>query len=206
VESLAVSRGVRVSHQIHRVGETRRGRQDGRETPPDGIREPFDPKTGGPRRVGGDDAEATAIGHHHEPTALGQRLARESTRHVEELFYACHPHRARHPGGRGEGRVGAGQRARVRGDRPRAFGRAAGLEEDDRLDRGHGPERVHETLSVRDSFEVGGDDPRLRILGRRLQKVALVQVGLIPQTGKEGKAQAPLAGPVEDGNGERAGV
>ena len=114
VERMAVARGVGVAHEVDGIGEARRRRQHGGEPLAHRRVERLDREARIPRGVGRDDAEPAPIGHHEEPAAARQRLAREPARDVEELLDGAHAQRSRLLDRRVERAIGARQRAGVR--------------------------------------------------------------------------------------------
>ena len=186
VQRVAVAARVGIAHQVHRVGEPGHRRQS--------LGEPLAQRLGGrlhgeagrARRVGGDDAEPTPVGHHHQATAArGRGSAGEPARDVEQLGDGLDAERARLPGRRVERAVGPRERAGVRGHRTRALGGAARLQQHHRVDRGGAAECVEEPGAVGHPLDVPGDHPGLRIGGPRVEEIALVDVGLVPERGEE---------------------
>ena len=203
---MAVARGIGVPHEIDGIGEAGRRRQHGREPPAHGRVERVDRESRLPRRVGRDDAEPSPIGHDEEPAAARQGLAHQAAREIEELLDGARAQRARLLDRRVERLIGAGEGAGVRGDGAGALGGAPGLQQHDGLDRRRRAQRLEEAPPVRHALDIGGDDPRLRVSGDGLEHVRLGEVGLIAEAREEREAHAALARPVEDGDGERAGV
>ena len=159
-----------------------------------------------PRGIGGDDAQPAPIGHDEEPAAAWQGLAGEPARDIEELLDRAHAKRPRLLDRRVERAIGARQRAGMRGDGAGALRGPPRLQQHHRLHRRRRAQRLEEPPSVRHALDVGGDDARLGIRGHRVEDIRLGDVGLVAEAREEREAHAALARPVEDGDGERAGV
>ena len=94
----------------------------------------------------------------------------------------------------------------MRGDGAGALRGAPRLQQHHRLHRRRRAQRLEEAPAVRHALDVAGDDARLGVRGHRVEDIRLGDVGLVAEAREEREAHAALARPVEDGDGERAGV
>ena len=203
---MAETSGVGVTDEIDRVAEARHRRQHRPQPIADrGVeRQHLEPRLAS--GVRGHDAEAAAVRHDEEASAPRHGLALEGVGQVKQLLDRLRANRPRLADGGVEGRVGAGEGARVRGHGAGALGRAPGLEEDDRLEGRGFAERRGERAPVGHALEVGDDHPRFGVFGDRAQEFGLVEIGLVAEAREEGKPHVSVARPVEDRHRERPGV
>ena len=136
--------------------------------------------------------------------AFQERLAGERLGVVEQVLHRAGADDAALLERRVVGRLGAGQRAGVRGDRLRAGAGRARLDRDDRLVAGDLAGDADELRPVADPFQIGHDGPRFGILGPGFHQVQLVDVGLVADAVEPREADALAHRQVEDRGAERA--
>lgn len=154
--------------------------------------------------VGRQHAEAAAIGDDRQPFAGDTLIARQDFNRVEQLLQGGYPHHAGAPERGVRHRVGAGQRAGMRGGRALTLGEAAGLHHHDRL----GPTGLaagrHELARLCHAFHVE-QDRRASVIARQVvEQVADVDVRHVADRHQMREADAARCRPVDDAGQHRA--
>jgi hypothetical protein len=142
----------------------------------------------------GDDRQATTDCAVARSQALGGR---------EQRHERAHPHRTRAPQGRIEHVVAAHNGARVGSRGLVARGLATRLEHHHRFGIGSRPQRAHEAARVGDAFEVDHDAVRLLVGGQEIQHLRDIDRGVRAERDHGRESDGVLAGPVQDGRGQR---
>ena len=93
--------------------------------------------------------------------------------------------------------VGTGERAGMRSRRPRAFGKATGLDGDDRLGTCRDARRRHEFAGMRNRLDIEQDRARSGVGRQVIQHVAEIDIGHVAHRDDMGEADAARLGPVE---------
>ena len=147
------------------------------------------------QRVGRQDADAAAVGHDREPVAARRLRRGQGLDGVEQLLEPEHAQHAGAPEGGVVDRIGAGQRAGVRGGGARALGMPARLDHDHRLHARRGPRRGHELARVGDHLDVEQDRPGRGVVGQVVEHVAEVDVGHVAERDQVREADAARRSP-----------
>ncbi|GBD41816.1 hypothetical protein HRbin39_01202 [bacterium HR39] len=205
-ERRAVAPVVRIADDVDGVGAAPGGRQDGVEPlqRPGRERRELAARLGeGVRRQ---HPEPAGVGDDGEAASGDARARTQGGRGGEELGEIEDLQQAGPLEGRRVDLRLAGQRSRVRARRPRALGRAATLDHDDRPRAGQGAGGGHELAHVGEPLDVEEHGAGLRIEGEPLQHVPEVDVGHVAEADGERQADAAAARPVHHRGDHAAGL
>ena len=144
------------------------------------------------------------VGDDGHRVVFGYGLAGKGLGVVEQVLHRAGAHNAHLLEGRVVGLLRAGQRAGVRGGRPRAGAGGARLDGHHRLLPGDLARHLHELGPVGNAFQVAHDHVGLGVFGPGAQEVDLVQVGLVADAVEAREADALAQRHVQDGGAQRA--
>ena len=205
-EGGGVARPVGIADNVDGIAMRPRLRQDGVERRQRLVGKFGQTAAGADKRVGGQHADAAAIGQNGQPVAGDAHVRRQGRGGVEKLRQVVDPE---HAGASERGvidSVNAAQRARVAGRGAGCGFRPSGLDDDHGFcPRGRAPRR-HELPRVRDVLDIEQDRAGLAVDRQIIQRIAEIDVGHVAEGHDMGKADAAMGRPIQHGRRDRAGL
>ena len=190
IDRRAVARAVGVAHDVDRIG-VRPGTRHLLVELRDGSRQ-----QGGElaalvhQEVGGDDADAAAVGQDGQPLVARRDAVAQGLGGVEQLAQASHAHQS---GAREGGIVDRGRarhRAGVRGGGLGRRGVPARLQHDHRLQPRRAARRRHELAGLRDALDIHQHGARLVVARQHVEHVAEIDVAHVAHRDQVREADA----------------
>ncbi len=203
IEGPLVARAGRIADQIDRIRAAPELGQDLVELGQGRLAQFGQPAALGDQAVGGEHADAAAVGHDRQPVAMRVEAAGQGLDRGEQLVQAIDPEHAGAPDRGVVDRIGAGQRPGMGARGLGGGSAAAGLDHHHRLAPGGRARRRHELAGMADALDVEQDRPAAALGRQVVEQVADIDIGHAADREHVAEADPPVIRPIQHAGQDR---